>query len=109
MATKPVTVTDSTFDQEVLKSSTPVLVDFWATWCQPCRMIAPILEQVAQEKVGQLKVAKLDVDDNPNIAQKLGVMSIPTMVMFKNGQEISRIVGYHPKNQLLQKIDQNLK
>lgn len=109
VATKPVTVTDSTFDQEVLKSSTPVLVDFWATWCQPCRMIAPILEQVAQEKVGQLKVAKLDVDDNPNIAQKLGVMSIPTMVMFKNGQEISRIVGYHPKNQLLQKIDQNLK
>lgn len=108
MATKPVTVTDGTFDQEVLKASTPVLVDFWATWCQPCRMIAPILDQVAQEKDGQLKIAKLDVDNNPNIAQKFGVMSIPTMVMFKNGREVSRIVGYHPKNQLVQQIEKGL-
>lgn len=108
MAGKPVPVTDQTFDQEVLQSSTPVVVDFWATWCQPCKMMAPVLDQVAQEKDGALKIAKLDVDENPQTAQKFGVMSIPTLVVFKGGQEVNRLVGYMPKPQLLQKIDQSI-
>lgn len=108
MAGKPVPVTDATFDEEVLKSSTPVLVDFWATWCGPCKMIAPVLEEVAKEKDGSLKIAKLDVDENPQTAQKFGVMSIPTMLVFKGGQEVNRLVGYMPKNQLLQKISQSV-
>jgi len=101
VASKPVPVTDQTFEQEVLKSETPVLVDFWATWCGPCKMIAPVLEEVAKEKDGALKIAKLDVDENPETAQKFGVMSIPTMLIFKNGQEVNRLVGYMPKPQLL--------
>src|SRR5947209_6961744 len=105
LATKPVHVSDKTFDQEVLKSQTPVLVDFWATWCGPCKMIAPVLEQIATEKDGTLKIAKLDVDENPDIAQKFGVMSIPTLLVFKNGQEVSRIVGYKNKSQLLSQLD----
>ncbi|HLG50847.1 MAG TPA: thioredoxin [Chloroflexota bacterium] len=108
MVAKPFAVTDSTFEEEVLKSPTPVLVDFWATWCGPCRMIAPVLEEVAQEKEGSLKVAKLDVDENPQTAQRYGVMSIPTLLIFKNGREVGRLVGYMPKAQLLQKIDQSL-
>lgn len=108
MASKPVPVTDQTFEQEVLKSETPVLVDFWATWCGPCKMIAPVLEEVAKEKDGALKIAKLDVDENPETAQKFGVMSIPTMLIFKNGQEVNRLVGYMPKPQLLQKVNQSL-
>jgi len=108
VASKPVPVTDQTFEQEVLKSETPVLVDFWATWCGPCKMIAPVLEEVAKEKDGALKIAKLDVDENPETAQKFGVMSIPTMLIFKNGQEVNRLVGYMPKPQLLQKVNQSL-
>ncbi len=105
MATKPIPVSDKTFDQEVLKSQTPVLVDFWATWCGPCKMIAPVLEQIATEKDGALKIAKLDVDENPDTAMKYGVQSIPTLLVFKGGQEVSRIVGYHSKAQLVQKLD----
>ena len=105
MAIKPVAVTDRTFDEEVLKSETPVVVDFWATWCGPCRMIAPVLEEIATEKDGQLKIAKLDIDENPDIAQKFGVMSIPTLLVFKNGQEVNRIVGYRNKSQLIQQLD----
>lgn len=105
MASKPMAVNDRTFDQEVLKAQTPVVVDFWATWCGPCRMIAPVLEEIATEKDGLLKVAKLDIDENPDIAQKFGVMSIPTLLVFKNGQEVSRIVGYRNKTQLLQQLD----
>ena len=108
MAGKPVPVTDTTFDEEVLKSSTPVLVDFWAPWCGPCKMIAPVLEEIAKEKDGALKIAKLDVDDNPETAQKFGVMSIPTLLLFKDGREVNRLVGYMPKNQLLQKIAQTV-
>ena len=108
MANKPVPVTDTTFDTEVLKASTPVLVDFWAEWCGPCKMIAPVLEEVAKEKDGTLKIVKLDVDENPQTAQKFGVMSIPTLLVFRDGREINRLIGYMPKAQLLQKINQSL-
>lgn len=107
MAAKPVPVTDSSFEVQVLKSQTPVLVDFWATWCGPCKMIAPVLEEIAGEQDGKLKIAKLDVDENPETAQKFGVMSIPTMLLFKNGQEVNRVVGYMSKSQLMQKLSSN--
>jgi len=108
MAAKPVTVSDKTFDQEVLKASTPVVVDFWAPWCGPCKMIAPVLEELATEKDGQVKIAKLDIDENPDLAQKFGVMSIPTLLVFKDGQEVNRIVGYRNKTQLVQQIEKTL-
>lgn len=108
MPGKPVPVTDQTFDREVLQSPTPVVVDFWAPWCGPCKMIAPVLEEIAKEKDGTLKIAKLDVDDNPVTAQKFGVMSIPTLLVFKNGREVSRLVGYRPKQQLLQQLNQSI-
>lgn len=105
MGIKPFAVSDRTFDTEVLQSETPVLVDFWATWCGPCKMIAPVLEEIAGEKDGKLKIAKLDVDQNPDSAQKFGVMSIPTLLLFKEGREVSRIVGYRSKNQLVQQLE----
>jgi thioredoxin 1 len=105
---KPQIVTDQTFEQEVLKSDTPVLVDFWATWCGPCRMVAPVLEDVANEQGDKIRVAKLDVDANPITAGRFGVRAIPTMILFKNGREADRIVGYHPKPQLMQKLTPHL-
>jgi thioredoxin 1 len=101
---KPQIVTDQTFEQEVLKSDTPVLVDFWATWCGPCRMVAPVLEDVANEQGDKIRIAKLDVDANPITAGRFGVRAIPTMIVFKNGREADRIVGFHPKPQLMQKL-----
>jgi thioredoxin 1 len=101
---KPQIVTDQTFEQEVLKSDTPVLVDFWATWCGPCRMVAPVLEDVASEQGDKIRIAKLDVDANPITAGRFGVRAIPTMIVFKNGREADRIVGFHPKPQLMQKL-----
>ena len=108
MADNAVAVTDSTFQTEVLSSSQPVLVDFWATWCGPCRMVAPIVEEIANENNGKLKVAKVDVDANPQTAQQFGVMSIPTLIVFKGGQPVERLVGYMPKAKLLQALSPHL-
>lgn len=101
---KPTPVTDADFEKEVLQSDKPVLVDFWATWCGPCRMIAPILEELAVEQDGKLKIAKIDIDANGANAQKYGVMSIPTLILFKNGEPVERLVGYMPKAQLESRI-----
>ncbi|MGK2867751.1 MAG: thioredoxin [Mycobacterium sp.] len=97
-------VTDDSFSQDVLSSSTPVLVDFWATWCGPCKMIAPVLEEIAAEKAGELKVVKLDVDANPGTARDFQVVSIPTLILFKDGQPVKRIVGAKGKAALLREI-----
>jgi thioredoxin 1 len=105
MAAKPQAVTEQTFETEVLKSTTPVLVDFWAAWCGPCRMIAPIVEELAGEYEGQLKVTKLDVDENGGVAAKYSIMSIPTLGLFRGGELVERIVGYMPKEQLKKRID----
>ena len=101
-------VTDATFESEVLKSDLPVLVDFWAVWCAPCRIIAPIVEELAQEKAGKLKVAKMDVDNNQNTAMKFGIRSIPTLLIFKNGEVIDQIIGAVPKSMLESKLDKHL-
>jgi thioredoxin 1 len=100
-----VAVTEQTFDSEVLKSQVPVLVDFWATWCGPCKMIAPIVEDIAGEYAGKLKVLKLDVDENSGVASKYNVMSIPTLGIFSKGELIERIVGYMPKEALKKRIE----
>jgi thioredoxin 1 len=105
MAAQTQSVTEQTFEGEVLKSSTPVLVDFWAVWCGPCKMIAPIVEEIAGEYQGKLKVLKLDVDENSGVAAKYNILSIPTLGIFRSGQLIERIVGYMPKEQLKKRID----
>lgn len=101
-------VTDSGFESEVLKSSTPVLVDYWADWCGPCRMIAPILEEIAAEYNGKLKVAKLNIDQNPVTPPKYGIRGIPTLMLFKNGNVQATKVGALSKSQLAAFIDSNL-
>lgn len=101
---KPVVVSTQNFDSEVVKSNIPVLVDFWASWCAPCRMIAPVVEELAKEYDGKLKVAKLDVDANREIAQNFGIMSIPTLLIFNGGRVADQLVGAVPKSMLVDKI-----
>jgi len=105
---KYIEVTDASFDDDVLKSDIPVLVDFWAVWCAPCRMIAPIVEELAAEKEGTLKVAKVDVDNNPEIAMKFGIRSIPTLLIFKNGQVVDQMIGAVAKAMIESKLDKVL-
>lgn len=101
-------VSDSTFEKEVLRATQPVLVDFYADWCGPCRAIAPIIEEIAAELKEKLKVVKLDVDQNQQTAMQYGVQSIPTLLLFKNGKEVERLIGYMSKSKLLSKLEPHL-
>ena len=102
---KPTAVDDSNFDQIVLQAMTPVLVDFWAAWCGPCRMVAPVVEELSEEYEGRISFVKLDVDQNPKMASKYGIMSIPTLLIFKSGNPVSNIVGFRPKAELKRSLD----
>jgi thioredoxin 1 len=105
---KPVMVTDDTFETMVIEADKPVLVDFWAEWCGPCKRIAPVLEEIAGELDGKLTIGKLDVDENQSTAMAYGVFSIPTLLLFKEGEPIERIVGFQPKPQLLNRLQRHL-
>jgi thioredoxin 1 len=98
-------VTDANFDSEVLSGPSPVVVDFWAEWCAPCKLVAPVLDELASEYEGRVKVAKLNVDENPGISMKYQVRSIPTLMFFKGGQRIDQVVGAAPKNELKKRFD----
>ncbi len=100
-----ITVDDSTFDQTVLQSDRPVLVDFWAPWCRPCLMVAPILDDLAKAYDSRVSIARMDVDQNPKTAAKYNIMSIPTLLLFKKGEPVSHIVGVRPKEELRQNLD----
>jgi thioredoxin 1 len=102
---KPITLTDDNFETEVIKSDKPVLIDFWAVWCGPCKMIAPIVEELSVEYDGKIKIGKLDVDENQQTSIKFGVRSIPTLLIFKDGQLKDTIIGAVPKNQIVQKLN----
>ena len=99
-----ITVDNNNFEKEVLQSNTPVFIDFWATWCGPCRMMAPVVEELAQSMGEVVKVCKIDIDQNPELAEKYGVMSIPTFIVIKNGSETARTVGVTPKRELEKRV-----
>jgi thioredoxin 1 len=105
---KPFDITDDTFEVEVLQSAEPTLVDFWAAWCGPCRMVEPAVEAIAEEYDGKLRVARMDVDANPQTPRGLGIMGIPTLILFKDGAEITRIVGFRPKEALAEEIQAHI-
>jgi thioredoxin 1 len=102
------TLTNTTFDEEIAGAAEPILVDFWAEWCGPCKTIEPLLHEIADENAGKIRIAKLNVDDNPDIAQRFGVMSIPTMIVFRDGEPAKRMVGAKGKGQLLQELSEFL-
>ena len=106
MAEHIVTLSDATFDESVGGAETPIVVDFWAEWCGPCKMIAPALEEIASEQSGRIRIAKLNVDDNPDTARRFDVMSIPTLLVFQDGQPVKRLVGAKGKGQLLQDLSE---
>lgn len=105
MSGNVVNVTDVSFETDVLQSGVPVLVDFWASWCGPCKMVGPIVEELADDFAGKVKVCKLNVDENTKTAQAYGVMSIPTLILFKNGKEVDRVVGFRPKADLAELLE----
>lgn len=107
MGTHTSAVTDSSFENDVLKSGTPVLVDFWAEWCGPCRALAPKLEEIAEEFQGKVKIVKLNVDENPQTPGKYGIRGIPAMLLFKGGQEVGQLVGNHPKDAIADFLGKN--
>ena len=108
MFDEPINVTDEAFENTVIDSDLPVIVDFWAVLCMPCKAIAPILENLAEEYQGKVKVTKLDVDNNPETGSKYGIRSIPTLILFKNGEEIDKIVGAGPKDTYIKMIEKHL-
>jgi thioredoxin 1 len=105
---KPVELNETNFEQEVLKANIPVLIDFWAVWCGPCKMIAPIVDELAIEYDGKLKIGKVDVDNNQQIAMQYGIRSIPTLLVFKSGKVVEQIVGAAPKKALIEKLSKHL-
>lgn len=105
---KVLTITKENFQKDILDAAEPALIDYWAPWCSPCRMIAPIVDEVAQEYDGKIKVGKVNVDENREIAQEFGVMSIPTLIVFKGGKAVDRVVGFKPKNELKALLDKYL-
>lgn len=108
MSTLELNVNEAEWEDEILNSDTPVLVDFWAEWCGPCKMIAPIVAEIAEEYQGKLRVAKLDADTNQAVLQRYGIMGIPTLILFKGGEDVVRITGFKPKDKILSKIESHL-
>lgn len=105
---KPVEIEEAKFEEAVIKSKMPVLVDFWAPWCGPCKMVAPVVEELAEDYDGQIGFVKVNVDDCPQVASQYGIMSIPTLILFKDGKPVSNVVGFRPKSELKKNIDEAL-